>query len=291
MLSSPELRQGPGKFPTRHRRSLTELITRFSPIADFPTSFLSLSNDCRSVWQASHKCPTITEVFDPAQPVAVNSPVKSRHTPLDLNGALHKCYEWATKIESGSPISKRDEKRGREAFDLVAQKDKGNPYYAFLMEAEQAGGGEPDGGAKIAERGYHQSDTLRKLVREFGAEVPEPSHMPIEPEVHQVPNTATGKAAAGAIAAQGESDQASPQSVGHLISQSQGPQDQLTGKVHELTDADVLETITGYITRRFLRKRPLYITEPYQASVEPFITLPIPKELCLTFHNKRRRLM
>lgn len=87
----------------------------------------------------------MAKVLDPAPPVVVDPPGrKYRHTPLDLNRALHKCYEFATKIEPGPRMSKRDEKRVREAFDMVAQKKKDNPYWAFLVEAERDGGDELD---------------------------------------------------------------------------------------------------------------------------------------------------
>ena len=160
---------------------LTAFLTRFSSVS---------SKRANALETAAGKRPAKAPVRQHGRPVAAESLAqKARHRPLDLERALDKRRAWLGWIERPEKVAPRDKKRMREAFDLLDRKDHETPYGAFLRGAERVGGfklvlllalavgkaafksmkaatkeGLPSG---AAERQWHQSNCLRKLVRAF----------------------------------------------------------------------------------------------------------------------------
>jgi hypothetical protein len=113
----------------------------------------------------------------------------SRHAPLDRGIALKRASAWVKWIRAGHKMATRDEMRIHEAFGLVADKNKTDPYAVALRQAHALGGKElaailslavgksalrdtkkelkqklPE---ILAEKGWHLSNRIRKYIRKF----------------------------------------------------------------------------------------------------------------------------
>jgi hypothetical protein len=126
----------------------------------------------------------------PSMPQARNQTGKgSRHAPLDQETALKRASTWVRWISAGHKIVTRDETRIHEAFGLVTDENKSDPYTVAVRQAHTIGGKELAAilalavgksalrdmkkdlrqklPATLAEKGWHLSTHIRKYIRKF----------------------------------------------------------------------------------------------------------------------------
>lgn len=65
---------------------------------------------------------------------------RSRHAPLDHETALKRAFAWVEWIKADHKIVTRDMKRIREAFCVVSDKKRTDPYAVTVRQAHALGG-------------------------------------------------------------------------------------------------------------------------------------------------------
>ncbi|KAJ5795039.1 hypothetical protein N7457_001638 [Penicillium paradoxum] len=256
-----------------------------------------------------HNRPSVTQARNQTNQTGKGS----RYAPLDRETSLKMSAAWVEWIKGGQKIKARDEKRIHEAFGLVADKNRTDPYTNTLQQAHAIGGEEltaiialaigksahremkktwrKELPAILAQRKWHLSTHIRKYVHNLkGRLTPaDDDHSSHFSETASA-GTATSKSPNEPDTLLATDPTPSQRTAVSLTPQSQY-QTELTGSVYELTPDDLLELSTGLITKKLSCPGPLLLTEPFHPLANPFLTIPITNQLCLYFRSQRKQVM
>ncbi|RAK84364.1 hypothetical protein BO79DRAFT_259329 [Aspergillus costaricaensis CBS 115574] len=222
----------------------------------------------------------------------------SRHAPLDQETVLESASSWVRWIETGEKIVTRDIKRIHEALHLVSDKNGADSYTAAVRQAHSLGGKELTVIFALAVGKSAFRDTKKELKRKLLTLLAELREF----ECRLVPeadddNRSNVSGTASEILSQREPEASVPseaissqEATASLASQSRY-QTELSGNVYELTPIDLLEISTALVTQKLICPGPLLLTEPFQPTAKPFITIPITTQLCYYLRDRCRQVM
>ncbi|KAJ6118793.1 hypothetical protein N7471_013413 [Penicillium samsonianum] len=214
-----------------------------------------------------HNRPSVTQARNQTNQTGKGS----RYAPLDRETSLKMSAAWVEWIRAGQRIKARDEKRIHEAFGLVADKNRTDPYTDTLQQAHAIGGEEltaiialaigksahremkktwrKELPAILAQRKWHLSTHIRKYVHNLKGRLTPAGEEAVHFSESASAGTATSKSPNEPDTLLATDPTPSQRTAVSLTPQSQY-QTELTGSVYELTPDDLLELSTGLITQK-----------------------------------------